>query len=55
MENSDNSKYIQDLITKYPKWGAEYLKRNNQQSSNNSPTNIPVKKPLVLAKPNPKS
>ena len=54
MENSNNSKYIEDLIKKYPKWGAEYIK-NNQQSSINSPNNIPVKKPLVAANPKPGS
>ena len=55
MENSNNSKYIEDLVKKYPKWGAEYIKRNTQQSSNSSPSNIPVKKPLVAPNPNPGS
>lgn len=55
MENSNKSKYIEDLIKKYPKWGAEYLKRNNQKSSINSPNNIPVKNPLVAANPKPGS
>lgn len=55
MENSNNSKYIEDLIKKYPKWGAEYIKRNTQQSSIKSPSNIPVKKPLVAANPKPGS
>lgn len=48
---SENSKYINDLIKNYPKWATEYLKRNNQKSSNNSPTNIPVKNTLLAANP----
>ncbi len=36
--------YIDELIKKYPKWGLEFMKRNNyKQSSNTSPNNIPVK------------